>query len=81
MTTHRPSLPDLVTRRRNSAAGHPDEALTEFAAIRPLLAEAFGAESTTFATSTNNSIGWRLSGSMALILVMINGDSSHMRNP
>jgi hypothetical protein len=29
-----------------AAAGHPDEALTELAAVGPLLADAFGADST-----------------------------------
>jgi hypothetical protein len=29
-----------------AAAGYPDEALSELQAIRPLLAEAFGADST-----------------------------------
>jgi tetratricopeptide (TPR) repeat protein len=36
----------FVIAQMLAAAGHPDEALTELAAVRPLLADAFGAAST-----------------------------------
>jgi tetratricopeptide (TPR) repeat protein len=36
----------FVIAQMLAAAGHPDEALTELVAIRPLLAEAFGTNST-----------------------------------
>ncbi|AEK46990.1 serine/threonine protein kinase [Amycolatopsis mediterranei S699] len=36
----------FVIAQMLGAAGHPDEALTELEAVRPLLAEAFGADST-----------------------------------
>jgi hypothetical protein len=36
----------FVIAQMLAAAGHPDEALTELEAVRPLLADAFGADST-----------------------------------
>jgi hypothetical protein len=36
----------FVIAQMLAAAGHPDEALTELEAIRPLLADAFGADAT-----------------------------------
>ena len=36
----------FVIAQMPAAAGHPDEALAELEAVRPLLADAFGADST-----------------------------------
>jgi hypothetical protein len=40
-----------------ASVGHIDEALTKLKAIRPLLADAFGAESTRYTTSISRSVG------------------------